>query len=132
MTTVDGEFVRRQLEAAGLLSCCISCELESKSVRGVAHLTIFDALRAHASIQEGWFHGLHPDVGEHRTDFRGHRNAFGHGSLQIVIDRVTGKYYADVDAFSPYEDVVNFVGHSSEVVGHFFGKLFRRRKNASG
>jgi hypothetical protein len=65
----------------------------------------------------GGLHHLHPEVGEHRWDFRSYRGTFGPGSLQLVVDYQTGRFYADIDLWNPYQDVVNWIGHSAEVVG---------------
>lgn len=129
--TVSGLDVWLQLESAGVKRYLKNWNMETKSVRGNAHLDVVKYLRAHQSFKEGVFHGLHPDVGDHRCDFRGHRNEFGVGSLQIVMDRKTGSLYADIDHFSPYEDVVSFIGHSGEVIGNFFRRRFRRQKENS-
>jgi hypothetical protein len=65
----------------------------------------------------GGLHGLHKDVGRNRFEWRSHRGTYGDGSLQIVIGRDTGRVYADIDRFSPYDDLVGFAGHSGEVIG---------------
>lgn len=76
----------------------------------------------------GILHGLHADVGEDRADFRSHTGALGKGSLQIVVDKQTGRAYADVDRFSPYSDVVGFLGHA---FGEVIPGWFRKRKKAA-
>ena len=113
-----------QLEAAGIAGYLTSPRLETKSVYAQADTAMVARLQAHPSFKQGLFHGLHPDVGTHRVDFRGHRKEFGEGSLQIVMDRKTLKFYADVDAWSAYEDVVGFIGHTGEVIGHRFKRWF--------
>ena len=60
------------------------------------------------------------DVGAKLTDFRSYRGVLGKGSLQIVLDKETGRFYADCDKFNIYEDLVNIFGHSfGEVVPYF-------------
>lgn len=49
---------------------------------------------------------------------------FGDGILQIVIDQDTGRFHVDVDRFNPYEDVVNFFGHTfAEVLPNLFRRI---------
>ena len=73
------------------------------------------ALRADPRFVEGPLHLLH-DVGAPKTEFRSERGAFGRGSLQVVVNTVNGRCVLDVDRFSPYDDVVGFLGHTGEVV----------------
>jgi hypothetical protein len=41
------------------------------------------------------------------------------------MDRYTGHFYADVDRFNPYQDVVNAFGHVfGEVLPHLFRRIF--------
>ena len=75
-------------------------------------------------FRRGFMHREHRDVGPRRLDYRTDRGTFGDGSLQVVVSRVTGAVFFDMDAFSPYEDITSFVGHSWEVVRN----RFRRRK----
>jgi hypothetical protein len=118
-----------QLAKAGVLSYIKpgSVEVNAHSISGEIESDVLDLLRDHCQFQEGIFHGLHRDVGSHRTEFRSHRGAFGAGSVQIVIGRTSGKFYADIDGFSPYEDVVGIVGHLfGEVVPNKLRHWFRR------
>lgn len=115
LTLTDTE-VGRQLIAAGVLSHLYELELFPTSVRGWSYPALLFALRADPRVVEGMLHGLHPEVGEVRTDFRSYRGTFGKGSLQIVVDCRTGRFYADVDQWNPYADVVNWVGHAGEVI----------------
>jgi hypothetical protein len=85
---------------------------------------LLHALRYNKRFKEGLLFGLHRDIGDALTDFRSHTNEFGEGSLQFVIDKQTGRFYADVDKFSPYSDAVGFVGHAGEVIGHFVKRWF--------
>lgn len=67
-------------------------------------------------FQQGGLHGMHKHIGPNRTEFRSYRGTFGEGSLQIVVEKDMGRIEADVDAFSPYPDLVGFVGHAWEVL----------------
>lgn len=115
--------VGRQLIAAGVVPFLLSVEIEPTCVRGWSYPGLLQHLRQHEAFTEGALHGLHPEVGEDRTDFRAWRRAFGSGSLQIVIDTRTGRYYADIDQWNPYEDVVNWVGHAGEVLRGWWRKV---------
>lgn len=84
---------------------------------------LLNTLRRDDRFKEGILFGLHRDVGNALTDFRSHTNQFGDGSLQFVIDQKTGACYGDCDRFSPYSDVVGFVGHSGEVLGGFWRNI---------
>lgn len=85
--------------------------------------TIIEQLLHDDRFASGALHGLHVTVGLDRRDFRAYRGALGKhhkGSLQIVIDATTGNFYADIDAWNPYEDVISWVGHAfGEVVPHW-------------
>jgi len=124
---VAASAVLEQLDAAGVLSQSLSLEEREASVVGRLPLMVIGQLRADERFAEGPLYKLHADVGEDLTEFRSYRGTLGRGSLQIVIDKETGRFYADVDAFNPYADLVNFVGHSSEVVAGVWRKLRRRR-----
>lgn len=115
----------RQLEKAGYLLFLtgVDCSVES-CVRAKADLRIVTVLRGDRRFKEGIGHLLHVDVGTHRLDFRGHRNEFGKGSLQIVIDKKTGVFYSDVDAFSPYSDLIGLFGHAAEVIRNRWRRWF--------
>lgn len=115
----------RQLEAAGYLDflSSVDCSVES-CVRAKADLDIVPALRADRRFKEGIGHLLHADVGDDRTDFRGHRGEFGKGSLQIVVDKRTGVFYCDVDGWSPYEDVIGLFAHAGEVIRNRWRRWF--------
>lgn len=91
---------------------------------------LLGALERDERFKAGILFGLHRDVGNALIDYRSHTNEFGEGSLQFVIDKLTGAVYADVDKFSPYSDVVGFVGHAGEVVGHFWNRVFKRKGHA--
>lgn len=113
--------VLAQLEKAGLLSYLTVVASTPSHVTGTvapyALDGLIDWLRHDKNFACGILHGLHADVGPDRIDFRSHRGAFGKRSLQIVISRGTGNFYADCDVFSPYSDVVGFLGHAfGEVV----------------
>lgn len=82
------------------------------------------ALDGDPRFASGVLYGLHRDVGAHLQDFRAFSGTFGKGSLQIVVDHVTGRFYADVDNFNPYQDVVGFLGHA---FGEVIPMWFRRK-----
>jgi len=118
-----------QLIKAGYSKHAKSIFVEGKTVTGTFDLEIIPLLEADERFANGPLHGLHADVGEDRTDFRSYRGTLGEGSLQLVIDRKTGRFYADIDEWNPYADVVNWVGHAfGEVVPHFFAKFWRKKK----
>lgn len=106
----------RQLRASGYCDDLRELSVLPFAVVAKADIALVQRLKADERFKCGILHGLHVDVGEHRVDFRGHRGTFGKGSLQIVMDRKTGAFYCDVDSFSPYEDVVGFIGHAAEVI----------------
>lgn len=116
-----------QLARGGCLDCCDRYEEVGATVRGVVRLDLIAQLQADRRFACGPFHLMHADVGEPRTEFRSHTGELGDGSLQIVINTQTGDFYADVDKFSPYSDLVG-------VVGHFFGEVmgpwFRRKRKS--
>jgi hypothetical protein len=85
-------------------------------VRGTLLPSVFVPLRADGRFIEGPLSQMHGEVGEPRTEFRSVRGSLGRGSLQIVVNTVTGRCVMDVDRFSPYDDVVGFVGHTGEVL----------------
>lgn len=112
--------VIQQLGRAKVLPFLSRVATTEHSVTAVADLHLIVTLRARPEFREGILYGLHKDVGEHLTDFRGIRGQFGEGSLQIVLDTKTWNFYADVDKWNPYVDVIGFVGHSAEVVQWWF------------
>ena len=121
------EDVRAQLEAAGLTPYLVDTSASDHAVSGRMRITAINVLRADPRFASGLLYQLHKDVGEDLTEFRAHPGEIGKGSLQIVIDKQTGRFYADIDGFSPYSDVVNWIGHAfGEVVPSFFRKVFRR------
>jgi hypothetical protein len=114
-----------QLSDAGYITDFVSySESEGETLMGIARLEIIDKLKADPRFANGVFYGLHRSIGNDLIDFRSHTGELGIGSLQIVIDKKTGAAYADIDHFSPYADVVGFVGHSGEVVKHFWKRVF--------
>ena len=70
-TTLATSAVGEQLIAAGVAPYLLTVHLSETSVRGWSAIGLLAHLRAHPEFQEGCLHGLHPDVGEDRTDFRG-------------------------------------------------------------
>lgn len=83
------------------------------------------ALRKDERFVEGPLSGMHPEVGEPRTEFRSVRGSLGPGSLQVVVNLQTGVCFLDVDRFSPYDDVVGFVGHTGEVLSGWGKRVWR-------
>lgn len=123
--------VVRQLTASGYFPDCFnrhSVSADGKTLVGNVQVALVEVLRQDTAFGCGNFYGLHRDVGAELIDFRSHTDAFGKGSLQFVISKATGDCYVDVDKFSPYADVVGFIGHTGEVLSHVFGKWFRRPK----
>lgn len=118
----------RQLEAAGYAGYVVACETTATTVRGTADARIVEALREDPRFQSGLGYGLHLDVGQFLADFRSFKGEFGPGSLQIVVDYVTGRFYADCDRFSPYEDLVGLAGHwFGEVIPNWFRRRLQKR-----
>jgi hypothetical protein len=116
--TASGGADRPCLAAA--VDCADSCCPIDATALSTSALLMVVSLRRDRRFNEGMLHRLHADVGNNLTDFRSTRGAFGQGSLQIVVDLTTGTFYADVDLFNPYQDVVNWVGHAGEVVAGWF------------
>ena len=117
--------VVHQLSAAGYLKDFVSySQSQGETLMGIVRLDVIDKLKADPRFANGVFYGLHRSIGNDLIDFRSHTGELGTGSLQLVIDKKTGACYADIDHFSPYADVVGFVGHSGEVVRHFFRRIF--------
>ena len=115
--------VGRQLLLAGLAQHLYFVDVTPTTVRARAYPGLLHALRADERFASGGLHHLHPEVGSDRADFRSYRGTFGRGSLQIVVDLQTGAFYADVDQWNPYEDVVNWVGHAGEVLKGWWKRL---------
>lgn len=86
------------------------------TVTGVAQIKIiWEHLRSEKMKQifhEGNLHKLHADVGKRRTDFRSYKGKICPGSLQFVIDLDSGRFYSDIDAWNPYQDAINWFGHT--------------------
>lgn len=121
------ERVVAQLLASGCWDHVRSVQFGDGCVTGYIGLKAIVMLRKDPQFTEGGLHRLHADVGDDLTEFRSDRGAFGKGSMQIVIDKTTGKFYADCDAWSPYMDLVNWVGHAGEVIGGWW----KRRKQGA-
>jgi hypothetical protein len=126
--------VLAQILAAGCEPHLVTYELHEATeekgpwIHGFMALAVLDVLRADPRLQEGIWHHLHPEVGRPRTEFRGYIDEVGPGSVQIVINTITGCFSADVDRFNT-QDVVNIGGHSfGEVIPNFFRRLFGKRK----
>lgn len=97
--------------------------------------TLLHVLRHDKRFYEGPFHWLHRNVGTHLTEFRSYAEAIIPGdprSLQIVVDSLTGKLYADLDRFN-YQDVANMLGHLVlEVMPNPFQRWWRTDGLARG
>lgn len=113
----------RQIHRAGYLNDLVGYHVEGSRVEGIVDLSILPKLRADTRFHEGPLHSLHQDVGHHRTEFRSHTGEFGDGSLQFVICLDDGSFYADVDKFSPYADVVGLFGHAGEVLSGWWKRM---------
>jgi hypothetical protein len=128
MTTAVAEILR-QLDQAGYVDDLLQFEVLDQSISGTIALAAIARLRNDTRFAKGALHGLHEDVGEHRLDFRSYNGALGKGSLQLVIDKETGRFYCDLDDHNPYQDVVRFLGHAfGEVIPNWVKRLFRRKK----
>jgi YD repeat-containing protein len=113
-----------QLWNSGYWDYIIDIQWTGKGYRGTMDPAVFDWLKNDPNFANGWLYGFHRDVGDNLADFRSYTGTFGDGSLQIVMDRYTGNFWIDVDRFNPYQDVVNFFGHTFvEVLPHLFRKL---------
>jgi hypothetical protein len=116
-----------QIKASGLQDYFVSFIADGHAYRGTVRLGILDKLKVDDGFCCGPLYRLHLDVGDNLIEYRSHTGSFGRGSLQIVIDQTTGRYYADIDRWSPYSDVVGVLGHMfSEVVPGWF----KRKKQA--
>lgn len=118
----------RQLRAAGYEDCLRDLRLTEHAIVATADLGLVERLCGDPHFKRGIFYGLHQEVGNHLTEFRSFRGQFGKGSLQIVVDQTTGALHCDVDAYSPYDDLVGVFGHVFvEVIPNWF-KRRRKRK----
>lgn len=101
----------RQLYQAGYSPYVMSIEVVENHVTGRMDLGVIDQLTGDPRFANGVLYSLHRNVGEDLRDFRSYRGSFGKGSLQIVLDVKTGAFYADVDQWNPYADLIGFVMH---------------------
>ncbi len=123
----DAEFEAQwQLAGSGLLGYATEWSWTGHGYEGTFPLWVYDWLMSDtAEFANGVLYGFHTSVGRDLHDFRSFTGTFGDGSLQIVMDRNTGAFYADVDRFNPYQDVVNVFGHVfGEVLPHLFRRIF--------
>lgn len=123
----DAEFEAQwQLSDSGLLSYATNWVWNGHGYEGNFEPWVYDWLMSDTDdFAHGILYGFHTDVGRNLTDFRSYTGTFGPGSLQIVMDRNTGHFYADVDRFNPYQDVINAFGHLfGEVLPHLFRRIF--------
>jgi hypothetical protein len=114
-----GDQVLEQLKAVGCFQFIHDYIVGPISVAGTCELRmVAHVLRKDARFIEGFLHWLHVDVGPNRTDFRSVKGSVGVGSLQVVVDLKSGRFYSDVDGWNPYQDLVNWIGHTvSDVFG---------------
>lgn len=115
-----GEATYAQLQAAGLLRFVLTVKVHRTCVRGVFLTDVLPALRGdcydevtnpEGHFREGPFSWLHPEI-DNATEFRGEQDAFGpESSMQIVINQVTGEFYADLDRWASYQDLRGTFGH---------------------
>lgn len=119
----NGDEVFAQLHASNCVPFIREYVIAPHSVTGKCELRmVVHVLRRNKRFTEGSLHGLHVDVGKRRTDFRSERNSVGVGSLQIVVDLESGRFYADIDKWNPYQDAVNWLGHAfGEVLPGWLG-----------
>lgn len=109
------------IEAAGLTKHLLSFSYGRDKLMGIMALAAIEQLRQDPRFVEGPLHLLH-HVGEDPTEFRSHRGELVRKSLQVVVDKKTGRFEADLDKFSPYSDLVSWFGHAGEVIGGLFRK----------
>jgi hypothetical protein len=126
--TATASDVLDQLHAADLMRFFPTLYIGPQSVSGAVDLEIIPHLRHDARFLSGILHHLHPEVGGDRVEFRSIRGSFGAGSLQVVIGVDTERFHADIDRFSPYDDVVGFGGHAIvDVLPHWLKRIFGRK-----
>lgn len=114
ITRPTGEEILVVLRDLGCKDYFINYVVGPFTVTGNAQLKlVWGCLRKKPEIfQEGSLHRLHADVGKRRADFRSIKGKVCPGSLQVVVDLDSGRFYCDIDAWNPYQDLVNWVGHS--------------------
>jgi hypothetical protein len=123
-----------QLQGAGLTDYIAELDPShaESAVHGRMRVDVVARLSTDARFASGVLYQLHRDVGANLTEFRAYPGEIGDGSLQIVIDKTTGRFYADIDRFNPYADVVNAGGHAFvEVLPNWLramGRFVTRRK----
>lgn len=125
-TLPDNEAIR-QLGRAGYLNCLTDIEPGQGIVRATFDLALIGKLRDDGRFASGILYRLHTDIGHDLIDFRSFAGAFGKGSLQIVIDKKTGKFYADVDKYNVYQDLVGLFGHAfGEVLPYVWRRFWKK------
>ena len=114
-----------QIWNSGYEDYILSMTWTGKGYEGRMSPGVFDWLKDDPNFANGVLYGMHRDVGDNLRDFRSYSGTFGDGSLQIVMDQHSGRFWIDVDRFNPYQDVVNFFGHAFvEVLPNWFKKVF--------
>lgn len=121
--------IEEQLRLSGCYPYILTAVEVENGIRGKVQLSLINKLKKDGRFLSSPLHALHADVGPNRCEFRSITGAFGEGSMQIVINRDTGAFFADIDKFNPAQDAVGAFGHLfGEVIPNLFRKLFGRRK----
>lgn len=126
--------IREQIRAAGVLPHVRAMHFGENKITGVIGMLAVVALRKDKRFCEPGLHHLHPGVGRPRTEFRSDNDSLGEGSLQIVINTISGYFEADIDRVNPAPDAVGMVGHTFADVLPPWGKRawnWFRRKGAA-
>ena len=114
--------VIRQLGDAGVLPFLVTplmngLNAEGKvEVRAIAKPELLKFLKKDPRWKSGPGWRKHRDVGDDLIDFRAIGGSFGVGSPQIVLDKKTNAFYADIDEESPYDDVVGLLKHNLRIL----------------
>lgn len=129
---MKGSEVLDRIEEAGYFGEIIACVVHDAHVSGRCTTALIHKLRRDERFQECPFNHLHPKVGKPRTGFRAHRDELGSGSLQIVINKRTGDFEADIDRFPSGSDLAGQVSHLAvEVIWPRLKGLFKRTRKGA-
>jgi hypothetical protein len=117
--------VWKEISEAGYSGFFLEAADNGEKLLGKVYTGIISVLQHDPRFASGPFHLLHADVGKDLCEFRSHRGELlSDGSVQIVVDSVTGACYADIDKRSPYTDIYS-------AFAHLFGEvIFKKRKRA--